>query len=1029
MTRSRHILLKSTILAGLAGTLAMTPAVMAQETVPQPDPVSEPQTEDRIVVTGSRLRRDEFSAISPLQVIDADAGRQIGISDTTELIAQSPVVSGVQLDGSINSGSPTAAVEGVPVNGPGAATVALRGLSAERTLLLVNGRRISPSGVRGAPVAPDLNLIPSSMIDRIELLTDGASSIYGADAVAGVANIILRSEYDGMEVNLFNSVPMEDGGDVFQASFITGASSDRGNVTAAGEFYSRSHVIAGDRSDWNDCLRDIDVDENTGQTYSVCMDRRPDDAVFLGSQGFVWRTPGTTNVGLPGWSNAAGVLASTGQHFFEQDAYSLQNEERDTQLLENLERMNIFASGFYDIDIFERDTVYFELSYATRNSVGRFTNEQIFPGVPANIPMEDANGNLLVNPDGSLQMFDNPLNPFSEDALPVYSVAGLAQRRKSDVSVFRVVGGMEGDVPIASMMERNWIYDFSVAYDRSYGTASQPIMSENAIRESLDTLRFDANGDLICGLERTALSFGFLTPQDCVVVDFFSPTLFVSDGGNKRFATQAEEDFLFGESINITEIEQIHFQSILTGDLFDVPAGTVGLVLGAEWRENSIHSINDITRVGGLAASEIPDTERPTIGSTSLYEFFAETEIPVFDTFTVNLSGRFTDEENYGSDTTYSVKADWQVLEEFRLRSTFGTTFRAPNLREQFLAGSTGTIGGGNDPCIVPTTANNGGTYDPTGETRSQTVLDNCVLAGADPTALGLLATTGITTQTGGSTDLEPETSESFTFGGVYTNDFGNSAIDISVTYFDIQVENTIEETRAQDLLANCYANQPNLADPACSRITRNTGNPATATVQLVEAGFINVGLVSSTGIDYNVRFTTPLPVFDDRTDLSFIFNATQYLEQLEQVDPASLLDDNVGEIGSPEWLAQFSVVADRGPWSMRWRTRYIGDGQQDNSDAPVAANPAGTRTACDLLGVTGGMCRDVDFIDDYFIHDLSLSYYQDDWNFSIGVNNLLDEEPPLIDQGEGPSRMNMVTQSGHDLIGRRVFLGVSRRF
>ncbi|WP_300543168.1 TonB-dependent receptor [Maricaulis sp.] len=1023
MPRLTSHLLRTTAACGLVVSgLALAPAALAQDE-------TDTQADERIVVTGSRLRRDEFSAISPLQVIDGEAGRQIGITDTTQLIAESPVVSGVQLDGSINSGSPTAAVEGVPVNGPGAATVALRGLSAERTLLLVNGRRIGPSGVRGAPVAPDLNLIPSSMIDRIELLTDGASSVYGADAVAGVANIILRQEYDGLEMTAFSSIPENNGGEVLQASFIGGASNDRGNFTVAAEFYNRTAVIAGDRSHWNDCLRDIDVDETTGQTHSVCMDRRPDDAVFLGSQGFVWRTPGFTDVGIPGWSSAAGVLADTGQHFFEQDAYSLQNEERDTQLLENLERMNFFGSGFYDIDLFSRDTLYFELSYATRNSVGRFTNEQIFPGVPAEIPMEDANGNLLVNPDGSLQMFDNPLNPFDEDALPVYTTQGLAQRRKSDVSVFRAVGGLEGDVALPWFGERNWVYDVSLAYDRSYGTASQPIMNENAVREALDTLRLDVNGDPVCGLERTALSFGFLTPQDCVLVDFFSPTLFVSDGGNKRFATEAEENFLFGQSINITELEQVHFQSIFTGDVFDLPAGPVGLVLGSEFRENRINSINDITRVGGLAASEIPDTERPTVGRTSLYEVFAETEIPIFDTLTLNLSGRFTEEENFGDDTTYSVKVDWQATDFLRLRSTFGTTFRAPNLREQFLAGSTGTIGGGNDPCIVPQTANNGGVYDPSGETRSQTVLDNCVADGADPTQLGLLATTGITTQTGGSTNLEAETSESLTFGFVFQNSFGASNLDVSVTYFDIQVENTIEETRAQDLLANCYNNQPNLADPACDRITRNTGNPATATVQLVEAGFINVGLISSTGIDYNIRYNTPLDFIDDRTELTLIFNAAQYLEQLEQVDPASIVDDNVGEIGSPEWQAQFSAVADRGPWSLRWRTRYLGEGQQDNSDAPVATDPTGTRTACDLLGVTGGMCRDVDFSDAYTVHDLALTFYQDEWNLSVGVNNLTDETPPMIDQGEGPSRMNLVTQSGHDLIGRRAFITLSRRF
>lgn len=1031
MKRMQSVLLRSTMLAGL---------VLSGVAVSQPALAQDNQTDDdreRIVVTGSRLRRDEFSAISPLQVINADEQRQLGISDATALIAESPVVSGVQLDGSVNAGSPTAAVEGVPVNGPGASTVALRGLGAERTLLLVNGRRLGPSGVRGAPVAPDLNLIPSMMIDRVELLTDGASSVYGADAVAGVANIILRDEFDGFEVSTFASLPENDGGEVFQMGFIGGASTDRSNFTVAGEFYNRTSVIAGDRAHWNDCLRDIDVTDQ-GDVLSVCMDRRPDNAVFVAGQGFVWALPGFTNpalapAGVPsGWGTSADVFAQTGSHFYEQDAYSLQDEEKRTQLMENLERMNIFASGFYDVNFFERDTIYFEASYATRNSVGRFTDEQVFPGVPALIPMEDANGNLLVNPDGSLQLFDNPLNPFDADALPVYSLEGLSQRRKSDVDVFRFVGGMEGDLPF--LMDRNWVYDVSLAYDRSYGTASQPIMREDGIREALDTLRLDASGNPICGLDRNATSFGFLTPTNCPAIDFFNPSLFTVLGGDRNFATQEETDFLFGQAINITEMEQVHAQAIFTGDVFEMPAGTVGLVLGMEFREQRINSINDVSRVLGTAASEIPDTERPTIGRTSLYELFAETELPITDNLLFSLSGRFTEHETFGAHMTYSGKFDWQVTDSFRLRSTYGTSFRAPNLREQFLAGATGTISGANDPCLVPATANNGGVYDPNGETRSQLILDNCVAAGADPTALGLLATTGITTSTGGNPNATAETSESLTFGGVFQHSFANDIdLDVSVTYFDIQIEDTLEESNAATILANCYGNQPNLADPSCARITRNTGDPTTATVALVDASFINIGQLTSTGIDYNVRASMPLSFVDDQTDLVLSFNAAQYLEQLRNQDPSdpnSIEEDLIGRIASPEWLWQFSATATRGNWAARWRTRYQGEGQQENSDALVQTDltRAVPRTACEQLGYAG-QCRDVDFVDSYMTHDLSLSYDADMWSFSAGVNNITDEQPPLIDQGEGPARMNMVVQSGYDLIGRRAFASITRRF
>src|SRR5210317_2253426 len=214
---------------------------------------------EEITVTGSKIRRDEFSSISPVQVIGGQESVKIGTVDVTQMIAESPFVFGTQLDGSTNSGSTTGAVEGVPASGPGSATVSLRGLGPERTLMLINGRRLPPSGVRGAPVAPDLNLIPSAMIDRIEILTDGASSIYGADAVAGVANIILRQEFEGIEVRGFTTAPEQSGGEESLVSFIGGASNDRSNFTVAAEYFNRDHIFARERTDWNSCLLNIEV--------------------------------------------------------------------------------------------------------------------------------------------------------------------------------------------------------------------------------------------------------------------------------------------------------------------------------------------------------------------------------------------------------------------------------------------------------------------------------------------------------------------------------------------------------------------------------------------------------------------------------------------------------------------------------------------------------------------------------------------------------------------------------------------------
>ncbi len=1025
------VIASSLALSGSALVLPAPTWAQVDEAVVERDAEEEAEQEtvDRVVVTGSRLRRDEYTSISPLQVIDAGEARQLGLVDAGAIISDATVVSGEQLDGSVTAGSPTAAVEGISSTGLGGQAVALRGLGAERTLLMVNGRRLAPAGVRGAPVAPDLNLIPGSLIERVEILTDGASSIYGADAVAGVANVILRSDMEGLEMTAFGTLPERSGGDITQVGLVGGSSNDRGNFTVALEYFDREAVIVGDRSNFNDCLRSHQIGTD-GNVYSTCRDNRPANAAFVGSAGgFVFNVPGMNSPGLPDDWITGGDLLDQGINFRTTDEYTLQLSEREGNLLEELERFNIFTTGHQDVDFFSRDSVYFEASYASRNSEGVFPREQVFPGIPGFIPQEDENGNIIVDETGAPALVQNPLNPFGEDALPVLRIQDLDQRRASEVSNFRFVGGIEGDLDFGGLRERDWVYDAWVSYDRSFGTSKQRVMIDPHLRESIYTMRMDADGNLICGIrDDDTLNFGFPNSPGCVVTNFFAPSLFTATGGDGTFATQEEADYLFGNSITQTKLEQTMASGIVTGDLFDIPAGTVGLVLGAEFREQRIASETDVVRGQGLASSEVPDVEGDTIGRTSLWELFAETEIPLHDTFALNLSGRYTSEENFGSEFTYSVKADYQPTHALRFRTTYGTTFRAPNLREQFLAGQAGTIAGTLDPCRVPNDARDeDGNYDPSLDNRTAELLANCVADGADPTQLGLLATTGIPTTTGGNPDANAETSDSFTLGFVFSQPWSDRYDwQFSATYFDIEINDTLRESSPSAILSQCYGGASDLADPNCDRIRRASGDPATAVITNVDAAFINIGKLTSRGIDINSRFRTDLG-FLNGADLSVTATVTHLLEQKEQVTPDSPTVDYAGTIGTPEWRGNLSTALSTGPWTGLWRMRYIGGGQQ--LDTPDFAAP-GPANACGILGAPEGvLCREIDYIGSYVQHDLSVSYERDDWTMTLGMVNVLDKAPPLIGQGTGPARMNIVVQSGHDLIGRRAFLSLNKRF
>jgi len=631
---------------------------------------------EEIVVTGSKLRRDEFSSISPVQVIGGRDAVTIGVVDITQMIAESPFVFGTQLDGSTNSAAPTSAIEGVPASGPGAATVALRGLGPERTLMLINGRRLSPSGVRGAPVAPDLNLIPSAMVDRIEILTDGASSIYGADAVAGVVNIILRDEFEGIELRAFGTSTDQSGGEEGLVSLVMGGTTDNSSFMLSAEYFNRERILLGDRTDWHSCLMDMEVAPD-GTHYRHCQDSRPDNAAFIDSSVFVYYTPGTTDIGVMDWSDddAANLfLGRTDQgvdlpgHLVgsaSETPYNLQQEMLDSQLNGDLQRINLYATGKYELGA--GHTAYIEGSYTQRQNKEIFTSEQIFPAIPPMIPQETclsvnadgtcdaANQVIVVDANGSPIMLDNPLNPFDNEprALPVYTLDGLGQSRTTDIDNLRLVVGIDGDFGSGWFRDRDWYYDAFVSYEESSGTSVQQGMLEPNMILSIDTMRFNWDGTLECGNPRTAAGFGFLTPPECVVLDWFSPTLFDrGDGGPREFATKAENDFVFGNVINSTTIKQQHFSALITGEVFDMSAGPAAAAIGIEYRENSINSANDIVRSKGLTSSEVKDIEGDTIGESWIADLYGEIEFPLHDMFILNLSARYTDEKNFGNETT-----------------------------------------------------------------------------------------------------------------------------------------------------------------------------------------------------------------------------------------------------------------------------------------------------------------------------------------------------------------------------------------
>ncbi len=1062
-------LLRSTVFTGVfavAGLGVFSGPAFAQavETIQADDDSVVANEGDRIVVTGSRIARDSYSSAAPLQNLDVSAAREVGITGISDLLQRSTVANGQQNNLDIfTSAGASNATEPPPPGGVGSANIGLRGLDPERTLVLLNGRRLGPGGVRGGPPQADLNLIPFSLIDNITIVTEGASSVYGADAVAGVVDLKLRDDFEGLEISSNFTFPEAGGGEVKQVGFIAGASTDRANFVFGVEYFQQNPVTLGSRIP---CSRSIQEAEN-GEIQSFCQQGLFDNVIVTlrapiatGDLLGTFYTPGSTNIGIPNFSDSRALPQVLGENFtgslqpgcdvVEQvdlgcrfpfiPFFSEEDEIQASHLVSGLERYSFMGMGSYDVSDLVGGTaeLYFEGLFSTRTTEDQKVPEQVFPGVAIDIPMEDANGNLLVNPDGSLQLFDNPLNPFnSADGFfliaPIVSLDQLPQIFDAELNQSRFVGGIRGDFGGDNWLsQHSWGYDVFASYDRNVGFVSQAVLDSSALELSQATLRFDASGQLTCGLLNPAAGAGFEKPRDCVVVNFFAPGIF--EGGVDGRLTDEEAEFLIADRLNRTVVEQGLVSGYVSGDLMAWPWSekNVAVALGGEWRKDRIDSQTEILGSKALNAGENQATEGNTRGARTIYDFYGEVLIPVLDNVDIEGAIRFTDESNFGSKETYRARASWRVNDWTTISGSYGTSFRAPNLREQFLGNQFSSTGSDSDPCAVPDNANVGGVFVPALDTRSQTVIDNCILNGADPTSLGLLAGTTIPVRVGGAVDdLDPETSRSYTATLLLSPPISDSFdIDISVAFFDIKIEDTVRSIAPETILSRCFGDEPGLTSPFCDRVFPRRGVLSTIDfVGGVDASFVNIGEEKSQGVDINVRFAKELGVIGDSpVDLLFSNALTIQTKRSEKIfidDPA---DSLLGDFGVPKKRLNSTAALTWNGWQLLGNARYL-DGT-GASTATLAAESSCTSFSPSTNLIGPELTRSVCTAESRWYVDLSLTKdVTDTVRVTAGVSNLLDKEPPLLSGASNATRGSRIVSSGYDQIQRSFFVNATASF
>ncbi len=997
-------LLQSTILGGLLVGLSI-PA-FAQDTIPteveQVADTFEDDDIDTIVVTGSRIKRDNFSSISPLQVITADTIIDSGLTSTADIIKSQTVINGVQLDTNFNSSF-------VTDGGPGASNVSLRGLGADRTLVLVNGRRFAPAGVEGAPSLPDLNLIPSSLVQRVDTLLDGASSIYGSDAIAGVVNVILRDEFDGFRVDGSFTEPFETGGETRRISALMGSTGDKGKFIAAVEYRVQDELNFDQRdfqlaANGQYCSLDIEINSGTGEEFRNC-------GGAIGSAEFRLFVSPFGQGDEFGDTGFFDVLNSRDPNF-----RSGTLEAKD-DLLNEQEALTAYVSADRDIELLGVDqTVFFETSFSNvQTNVRQGFHGQLFPNVPA----------------------DNPFNflgtAFGADAVPVVFSPIKRSDINVDVTQYRMTAGLKGDLNFLD----NWSHETFGSYSRSVGDSVRPVVLEDRLLLSQTTAVRAADGTVSCGLD-VPPRFGFFTIATCIPVNFFAPSLY--NGANPQFATQAEHDYLRGERSVTTKVDQLVLSTVFTGPVYELPAGEIQAAFGAEWREDGLDSGTDTIASTGGAAGFFAD--QPSIGTVSQYEVFGELDIPLVsgkqmaEELTVNLSGRFVNNKFYDSEFVYAAKGIYRPTDFLSFKASYGTSYRSPGARELFLGGQTSFGSSNSDPCIVPIAARRDDdgdpattpVYDPSEDQRRDVVLNNCRAEGVDPLALGLAGTSSIEFFRAGNRRLDPETSTALSLGATFEQPF-TDAFDLiaSVNYYEIDVDDAPSIPGGATILSTCYNSTDFPNDPFCQRRERN---PLTGFLTRVDITPFNLANFGAKGYDFNLRGAFDFDAGGRTFEVTSDTVVTHQFERISRDLPEAPLSNASGDYGFPKWRGNSNMRVATGDLSFFWGVRFIGS--QDDIDRQTGE--VIERAADGRLAATGGRTGSdtvVTKLDSYFRHDLSVRYTAgDEWSFVLGLNNVFDKAPPTLDQDVGASLIgNVPAGVGYDVRGRSMFMTASKTF
>ncbi|MEJ6473742.1 TonB-dependent receptor domain-containing protein [Pseudoalteromonas piscicida] len=936
---------------------------------------------EKIQITGSRIARYELSQPAPIISLTGEEIEQAGIPDLATVLAELPAIGAT---GTMRANSNTGGLAGV-------STVDLRRLGIERTLVLVNGKR-HVSGVEGTSMV-DLSTIPASLIKTVEVTTGGASAIYGSDAVSGVVNIILKQDFEGVELSTSYSNSTE-GVDNASRSFsiMAGANSSdgKGNITVFLTKDSIDEIMLDEKPNFtlnSHVPNPLNGGEEDGIVDEIWAPQLMSEFIgsnsVLGSSNYTFSNDGIGELmpqrDLNGRTPLFGSFPDGCKYCFSDLLY--------VNLLPDREKVT--TGAIYNYELHENITFYGDFKYVKADIIQqyqpgfRFGEDRV--NIVENAFLSDADREFLA---GGAQDNLVSFSKFFDE------IGNRTAKNKRETFVFN--SGLRGNFTLSETY-----FDYDVYY--SYGRTENDRITNNSLikgnwEAALDSVIDPETGKAECRSNVPSMQpEGYTSPETVTIGQCVAYNPF----GFGRASAEAM-DFVTADVTRNDIIKQRYVggtASFDTSEFLELPGGAIGFAFGYEKRWESSESLTDeLTRSGVLANSATPNS----YGQFDVSEWFIETNIPILtDVFlahelSFDAAFRRADYSHTGEADAWKVGFLWSPLEGYSFRGTFGEAVRAPNIAEAYSPRSPG-FRHVSDPCDVSNIGDN--------PNRAK----NCAALGL-PANFHAQDNVSKDTISGGNPDLTPEEAESLTLGMVFTSIEGLSA---SIDYYDIEIKDAIDDIDVRVVATNCV-DGPDLDPTFCGQITRD---PVTKSITLIESGYLNTAMLKVRGIEADIQYKTDLSFIGLRGDLTTKWFVSHLIERnvYQFQNRPELVSREHGEAGDPEWQSTLRATYAQDDWSISWYSRFIDRSALINLEdtLTVSGKPRGDSSEDQQYAYFGS----------FVTHDISGRYRLDDAVIEVGFRNVFDRLLPDYVAGRG------IDTSIYDPWGRTVFANLKYKF